>query len=81
MIAVARTARLLALLVPASAAAATAQLPAVAVERRLADELALRVGDTIRLDTSPDSMRRVVGATASNRPPSGRAKVLRTFSS
>ena len=68
MIAVARTARLLALLVPASAAAATAQLPAVAVERRLADELALRVGDTIRLDTSPDSMRRLATVAAIYEP-------------
>jgi putative ABC transport system permease protein len=36
-----------------------AQLPAVAVERRLADELALRVGDTVRVGTAPDSMRTV----------------------
>src|SRR4051795_1777773 len=47
-----------------------AQIPAVAVERRLADELALRVGDTIRLGTAPDSMRALatVGAIYEPRP-------------
>jgi putative ABC transport system permease protein len=54
----------------APAASATAQVPAVAIERRLADELALRVGDTIRLGTSPDSMRALatVGAVYEPRP-------------
>ena len=36
---------------------AAAQLPAMAIERRLADELALRVGDTLRIGTATDSMR------------------------
>ena len=36
---------------------ATAQLPQVAVERRLADDLGLAVGDTVRVGTTPDSMR------------------------
>jgi putative ABC transport system permease protein len=47
-----------------------AQIQAIAVERRLADELALRVGDTIRLGTSPDSMRALatVGAVYEPRP-------------
>jgi len=47
-----------------------AQLPAVAVERRLAVELALRVGDTLRLGTAPDSMRTlaVVAAVYEPRP-------------
>lgn len=47
-----------------------AQLPAVAVERRLADELALRVGDTVRLGAAPDAMRTlaVVGAVYEPRP-------------
>ena len=47
-----------------------AQVPAVAVERRLAGELALHVGDTIRLGTSPDSMRvlATVGAIYEPRP-------------
>ncbi|MBA3497570.1 MAG: FtsX-like permease family protein [Gemmatimonadales bacterium] len=49
---------------------AYAQLPAVAVERRLAEDLALRVGDTVRLGTAPDSMRALatVGAVYEPRP-------------
>jgi putative ABC transport system permease protein len=49
---------------------AMAQLPAVAVERRLAQDLSLRVGDTIRLGTAPDSMRALatVGAVYEPRP-------------
>lgn len=41
-----------------------AQVPAIAVERRLARELDLSVGDTVRLGRSPDSLRfrAVVGA-------------------
>ena len=45
-----------------------AQLPAVAVERRLADELALRVGDTVRVGTAPDSMRTVAVVAAVYEP-------------
>jgi putative ABC transport system permease protein len=47
-----------------------AQLPTVAVERRLAEDLMLRVGDTVRLGTAPDSMRTltVVGAIYEPRP-------------
>jgi putative ABC transport system permease protein len=47
-----------------------AQLPAMAVERRLADELALRVGDTLRIGTATDSMRSLatVGAIYEPRP-------------
>jgi putative ABC transport system permease protein len=37
---------------------AGAQVPAVAVDRRLAEELGLHVGDTIRLGTAPDSVSR-----------------------
>ena len=46
------------------------QVPAVAVERRLADELGLHVGDTIRLGTRPDSVdaRATVGAIYEPRP-------------
>jgi len=44
------------------------QLPAVAVERRLADELALRVGDTVRVGTAPDSMRTVAVVVAVYEP-------------
>ena len=45
-----------------------AQVPAVALERRLADELALRVGDTIRLGTAPDSMRLLATVAAVYEP-------------
>jgi putative ABC transport system permease protein len=64
-------------LLPAHVAA---QLPAVAVERRLAQDLSLQVGDTIRLGTTPDSMRLVatVGAVYEPRPdPAEIAKVER----
>jgi putative ABC transport system permease protein len=49
---------------------AVAQLPAVAVERRVAEALSLRVGDTLRLGTAPDSMRTLatVGAVYEPRP-------------
>jgi putative ABC transport system permease protein len=55
---------------PAAVASSSAQLPAVAVERRLATALTLRVGDTLRLGTSPDSMRAlaIVGAIYEPRP-------------
>jgi putative ABC transport system permease protein len=66
------SARALALTIAAAASAPSlaAQVPAVAVERRLADELALRVGDTVRLGTAPDSMRvlATVGAVYEPRP-------------
>ena len=52
----------------AGAAPLEAQLPAVAVERRLADDLALRVGDTVRLGTAPDSMRTVAVVVAVYEP-------------
>jgi putative ABC transport system permease protein len=45
-----------------------AQLPAVAVERRLAQELSLQVGDTVRLGTAPDSMRTVAKVAAVYEP-------------
>ena len=50
--------------------ALAAQLPAVAVERRLAQDLSLRVGDTVRLGAAPDSMRTLatVGALYEPRP-------------
>jgi len=57
---------LLALATPSAPAAA--QLPAVALERRLADELSLRVGDTIRLGTAPDSMRLLATVAAVYEP-------------
>jgi putative ABC transport system permease protein len=70
-----RTSTLALLLACAAATAsppppAAAQLPAVAVERRLADELSLRPGDTLRIGTAPDAMRSlaVVGAIYEPRP-------------
>jgi putative ABC transport system permease protein len=45
-----------------------AQLPEVAVERRLADELALHVGDTVRVGAAPDSMRTLVVVAAVYEP-------------
>ena len=45
-----------------------AQLPAVAVERRLAQDLSLQVGDTVRLGTAPDSMRTVATVAAIYEP-------------
>ena len=58
------------LLTLAAAGPVAAQLPAIAVERRLADELGLQVGDTIRLGTAPDSMNAnaTVGAVYQPRP-------------
>lgn len=65
------------LLLPGPAAA---QLPAVAVERGLAEELSLRVGDTIRLGTAPDSLRQLATVAAIYEPrpdPAEIAKVER----
>lgn len=47
-----------------------AQLPGIAVERRLASELGLRVGDTLRIGAVPDSLREraVVAAVYEPRP-------------
>jgi putative ABC transport system permease protein len=47
---------------------AAAQLPGVAVERRLAEELSLRVGDTLRLGAAPDSMHGLGLVTAIYEP-------------
>lgn len=62
--------RLLLVLALAAAGRVEAQLPAVAVERRVADELVLRVGDTLRIGTAPDSLGTlaVVGAVFEPRP-------------
>jgi putative ABC transport system permease protein len=54
-----------------------AQLPAVAVERRLAAELGLAVGDTIRLGTAPDSMDRLGSVAAIYEPRPDPAQVTR----
>jgi putative ABC transport system permease protein len=60
----------LAMLVVAGAPPGAAQLPGVAVERRLARELDLSVGDTVRLGPSPDSLplRVVIQAVYEPRP-------------
>ena len=60
----------LALTLVMPAAAPEVQLPSVAVERRLAQDLGLRVGDTLRLGTAPGAMARlaVVGAVYQPRP-------------
>ena len=52
------------------AAAPAAQLPDIAVERRLAQDLGLHVGDTLRLGTAPGAMARlaVVRAVYEPRP-------------
>ena len=55
-----------------------AQVPAVALERPLADELSLRVGDTIRLGTAPDSMRTVATVAAIYEPRPDPARVTRS---
>ena len=56
---------------------AIAQLPTVAVERRLAEERALRVGDTIRLGTAPDSMRALATVAAVYEPRPDPAEITR----
>lgn len=58
------------LLLISSLAQTPIQLPAIAVERRLAAQLGLSVGDTVRLGISPDSLRLVatVGALFEPRP-------------
>jgi putative ABC transport system permease protein len=55
----------LALVRPASA---LAQLPRIAVERRVAEELSLRVGDTLRIGTAPDSMHSLATVAAVYEP-------------
>jgi len=58
------------LLTVAGASLVQAQVPTVAVDQRLADELGLRVGDTVRLGTAPDSVnaRATVAAIYEPRP-------------
>jgi putative ABC transport system permease protein len=45
-----------------------AQVPGIAVERRLAHQLGLAVGDTVRLGTAPDSMRHLAWVAAIYEP-------------
>jgi putative ABC transport system permease protein len=60
--------RLLVLLAVAGVQPLAAQLPAVALERRLARELGLSVGDTLRLGPSPDSLGALVTVAAVYQP-------------
>jgi putative ABC transport system permease protein len=65
-----RSLRLTAVLLALGVARLPAQAPEVAVERQLADELGLAVGDTLLLGPNPDSATRpaVVGAIYEPRP-------------
>jgi putative ABC transport system permease protein len=58
----------LAALVVTRLPAASAQVPNVAIERRLAQELALTVGDTIRIGSAPDSLPMLVRVGAVYEP-------------
>jgi len=55
----------------------SAQLPRIAVERRLAGELGLRVGDTLRVGAAPDSLRQRAVVAAIYEPRPDPAGVLR----
>jgi putative ABC transport system permease protein len=56
---------------------ADAQLPRIAVDRRLARELDLRVGDTLRAGPAPDSLRTALVVEAIYEPKPDPAGVLR----
>ncbi|MDQ3138568.1 MAG: FtsX-like permease family protein [Gemmatimonadota bacterium] len=56
----------------------SAQVPSVAIERRLAAELTLRVGDTIRLGTAPDSLRVLATVAAVYEPRPDPAQIGKT---
>jgi putative ABC transport system permease protein len=60
--------RLLAILIAAGFGPLRAQIPDVAVERRLAEELDLSVGDTVQLGPQPDSAGRLVTISAIYEP-------------
>jgi putative ABC transport system permease protein len=68
---------LLRLLLLAALAQAPVQLPAIAVERRLATQLRLSVGDTIRLGPTADSLRVVATVAAVFEPRPDPAEVAR----
>lgn len=58
-------------------AQAPAQLPGIAVERRLAEQLGLTVGDTVRIGTTTDSLRMVVTVVAVFEPRPDPAEISR----
>jgi putative ABC transport system permease protein len=67
----------LAVLALGTANPAGAQLPAVALERRVAQDLSLEVGDTVRLGTAPDSMRMLAVVAAVYEPRADPAQISR----
>jgi putative ABC transport system permease protein len=71
--------RLFTILLPflAIAPAAAQDVPGVAVERRMATQLGLRVGDTLRMGTAPDSLVHRVRVAAIYEPAADPATVLR----
>jgi putative ABC transport system permease protein len=83
MISLCRSALAVFAVVATARSPAVAQLPAdtqlhpIAVEQRLARELGLHVGDTVRLGTAPDSMRSVGLITAIYEPRPDPAEVAR----
>jgi putative ABC transport system permease protein len=67
----------LVLILPLAPGVVRAQGPGVAVERRLAETLNLRVGDTLRLASGPDSVGRLVSVAAIYEPPRDPAVLLK----
>jgi putative ABC transport system permease protein len=61
----------------AGRAQTVARLPEVAVERRLADTLGVRVGDTVRLGTAPDSLATPAVVAAVYDPPADPSSIMR----
>lgn len=63
-----RSGRLLAVLLALGSRPTAGQIPDVAIERRIAEELGLSVGDTIRLGATADSVHQVVTIAAIYEP-------------
>ena len=55
-----------------------AQVVQIAVERALVEEMGLEVGDTVRLGTAPDSMRRLAVIAATREALSGAEEASET---
>jgi len=72
-----RIALLVLLLVPLGARPALGQLPGVALDERTARELGLRVGDTVRVGSAPDSVHHRAVIAAIVRPRVDPATVMR----
>jgi putative ABC transport system permease protein len=68
---------LLALLVAAAPGGVLAQVPGVAIERQLARELNLSVGDTLRLGTRPDSLGTLFTVAAVYEPRADPAEIAK----